>query len=508
MVEAQKKAVREGTTLRVYNTLTRSKEPFEPVEAGKVGMYVCGPTVYMYSHIGHMVGPVIFDTVKRYLRFKGYDVTLVINVTDVEDKLIKRAEEEGRAVEELARDVEADYMACLTALGVTNVDHFPRATEHIDDIIALVQTLMDKGHAYAADGDVYMDTSTLTDYGKLSGRKVEELAAGARVEVDERKRNPADFALWKSSKPGEPAWQSPWGPGRPGWHIECSVMSTRYLGETFDIHGGGLDLVFPHHENEIAQSESATGKPFAKYWMHNGLARFGSEKMSKSLGNIVLVRDLLKKESPETLRFLILSTHYRRPIQFTDERLSEVRRALDHFYRLFERVERLTGENVFAGAAERASELAGALAAEGEGALLTQVLADAEERFYEAMDDDFNTAGAIAELFELTNATNRYVEARGLAVKADVTEMDRALLLAAVGTLRRLGALLGLYEKRVSAPAPAGEDERLIDLLIEVRSRAREAKQYDLADYVRDRLSELGIALEDTAEGTVWRRAE
>ena len=494
--------------VRVYNTLSRQKEPFEPVSAGKVGMYLCGPTVYMYSHIGHLVGPVIFDTVKRYLQFKGYDVTFVINITDVEDKLIKRAQEEGRSVEELARDVETDYMECLRALGVTTVDHFPRATEHIDDIITLVQTLTNKGCAYAVDGDVYMDTGKLTDYGKLSGRNVEELAAGARVEVDERKKNPEDFALWKSSKPGEPAWDSPWGRGRPGWHIECSVMSTHYLGETFDIHGGGLDLVFPHHENEIAQSESATGKPFAKYWMHNGLARFGSDKMSKSLGNIVLVRDLLKEEAPETLRFLILSTHYRRPIQFSDERLAEVRRALDHFYRLFERVEQLTGENVFAIDPERASELAGALTAEGEGALLTQAFADAEERFYEAMDDDFNTAGAVAELFQLTGATNRYIEARGLATTEDVGEADRALLLSSVGTVRRLGGLMGLFEKRVPVVrAPAGEEAKLIDLLVEVRARARQAKQYDLADFIRSQLSELGIALEDTRQGTVWRRS-
>jgi len=495
-------------SLRVYNTLTRQKQPFEPVASGKVGMYLCGPPVYMYSHIGHLVGPVIFDTVKRYLQFKGYEVTFVINITDVEDKLIVRAKEEGRTVEELARDVEADYMECLRALGVTTADHFPRATEHIEDIVALVQTLQEKGFAYRVNGDVYMDTSKLSDYGKLSGRKLEELAAGARVEVDERKRNPEDFALWKSSKPDEPSWESPWGPGRPGWHIECSAMSTRLLGETFDIHGGGLDLLFPHHENEIAQSESATGKPFAKYWMHHGMVRFGAQKMSKSLGNVVLVRDLLKDESPETLRFLALSTHYRRPIPVSDERLAEVRRALDHFYRLFERVERLTGENVFATEPEHTSELAGALAAEGEAALLTQALSDAEERFYQAMDDDFNTAAAIAELFEITNATNRYVEARGIATRENVGDMDRALLLSSVATVRRLGALQGLFQKRVSsAQAPAGQEAQVIDLLVEVRSRARQAKQYGLADFVREQLSGLGISLEDTREGTIWRRS-
>jgi cysteinyl-tRNA synthetase len=282
-------------------------------------------------------------------------------------------------------------------------------------------------------------------------------------------------------------------------------MSTRYLGETFDIHGGGVDLVFPHHENELAQSQAASGKPFVKYWMHNGLAQMGAEKMSKSLGNILLVRDLLQRESAETLRFLILSTHYRRPIQVSDERLAEVRRALDHFYRLFERVERLTGENIFAADPERSARLAGTLAAEGEAALLAQALTDAEERFSEAMDDDFNTAGAIAELFELTNATNRYVEALRLSKREDATDMNRALLLAAVATLRRLGALLGLLQTRVSPRGHGGQEGALIDLLVEVRRRAREAKQYDLADYIREQLAGLGVALEDTASGTVWR---
>jgi len=490
--------------VRVYNTLTRRKEPFEPVTPGKVGMYVCGPTVYMYSHIGHLVGPVIFDTVKRYLEHKGYSVTFVLNITDVDDKLINRANEEGRTVGELARDVEADYRKCLKALGVETIDHFPRATEHIDDIIRIVKTLQEKGLAYCVDGDVYMDTTKLTGYGKLSGRKVEELAAGARVEVDERKRNPEDFALWKSSKPGEPSWESPWGPGRPGWHIECSAMSSRYLGETFDIHGGGRDLVFPHHENEVAQSEAASGKQFVKYWMHHGLVQFGDDKMSKSLGNIVLVRDLLEKENPETLRFLILSTHYRRPIQFSEERVTEVKRALEHFYRLFERIEKLTGEDVYARRLETLAEPP----AEGDGALLAQALRNAEERFTETMDDDFNTAGAIAELFDITNATNRYIETRGLATQQDVTAEDRTLLLAAAGTIRRLGAILGLFETRVSATtALSGEEPALIDLLVEVRSQARRSGQYDLADYIRDQLSRLGIVLEDTPQGTEWRRS-
>src|SRR5216684_2367210 len=328
--------------LRVYNTLTRQKEPFQTVQPGKVGIYVCGPTVYKPSHVGHMVGPVIFDTVKRYLQYLGYDVTLVVNITDVDDKLIVRAKELGTTVKDLAEKMTADYLACLKKLNVTGINFLPKATEHIGDMVGIIGKLINKGFAYAAAGDVYFDISKDPDYGKLCNRDPEQLEAGSRIEVSEKKRNPGDFALWKGAKPGEPAWESPWGPGRPGWHIECSAMSMKFLGRTLDIHGGGLDLQFPHHENELAQSESFSGQTFVKYWMHNGLLKMGTAKMAGSVGNVVNVVDLLKQYSPETVRFLLLSTHYRSPIEWSEDRLGEVKRSLGGFYRFFERYQQLT----------------------------------------------------------------------------------------------------------------------------------------------------------------------
>ena len=331
--------------LRVYNTLTQTKEPFETVHPGKVGMYVCGPTVYSESHIGHMVGPVIFDTIKRYLVYLGYEATWVVNITDVDDKLIVQAQKDGTTVGELAERVTRDYLDCLAALGVDGIDHMPRATEHIGEIIAINQALIDKGFAYESGGDVYFDVGKAAEYGKLSHRDPEELLAGARIEPSVLKHHPGDFALWKRSKPGEPSWQSPWGPGRPGWHIECSAMSMKYLGRHFDIHGGGLDLVFPHHENELVQSESYSGETFATYWMHNGLLTKQGKKISKSdPGTIVLMSDLLKVHSADTLRALLLSSHYRRPIDFGPDRLDEIDRGLQTFYRAFERFTELTGE--------------------------------------------------------------------------------------------------------------------------------------------------------------------
>src|SRR5215831_7344865 len=331
--------------LRVYNTLTRQKEDFQTVRPGKVGMYVCGPTVYKPSHVGHMVGPVIFDTVKRYLTYLGYEVTFVVNITDVDDKLILRAKELGTTVKDLAEKMTADYLDCLKKLNVTGIDRMPKATEHIAEMIGIMKGLIDKGYAYAAGGDVYFDITRDHDYGKLCNRDPEQLEAGARIEVSEKKRNPGDFALWKASKPGEPAWDSPWGPGRPGWHIECSAMSMKLLGKTLDIHGGGLDLQFPHHENELAQSESFTGQTFSRYWMHNGLLKMGQTKMAGSIGNVVNIVDLLQRHHPETVRFLLLATHYRSPIEYSDDRLVEVGKAVQGFYRLFERYERITGES-------------------------------------------------------------------------------------------------------------------------------------------------------------------
>ncbi len=317
--------------LRVYNTLTKEKTEFTPVHPGKVGMYVCGPTVYKPSHIGHMVGPVIFDTVKRYLTYLGYEVTFVVNITDVDDKLIVRARELGTTVKDLAERMTADYLDCLKKLNVTGIDQMPRATAHIGEMIEIMRGLIDKGYAYASQGDVYFDVGKDADYGKLCHRDPEQMEAGARVEVSDRKRNPGDFALWKGAKPGEPSWESPWGPGRPGWHIECSAMSMKILGKTLDIHGGGLDLQFPHHENELAQSESYTDQTFARYWMHNGLLKMGNAKMAGSVGNVVNVADLLKKYSAETVRFLLLSTHYRSPIEYSDERLGEVKTEFGEF---------------------------------------------------------------------------------------------------------------------------------------------------------------------------------
>src|SRR6516165_6803706 len=341
--------------LRVYDTLSRQKEDFRTVQPGKVGMYLCGPTVYKPSHIGHMVGPVIFDTVKRYLTYLGFQVTWVVNVTDVDDKLIARARELGTTVKDLAERMTADYLDCLKKLNVTGIDRMPKATEHIPEMIEIMRGLIDKGYAYAAAGDVYFDITRDADYGKLCNRDPEQLEAGARIEVSDRKRNPGDFALWKGAKPGEPQWPSPWGPGRPGWHIECSVMSMKYLGRTLDIHGGGLDLQFPHHENELAQSESYTSQPFARYWMHNGLLKMGQAKMAGSVGNVVNVVDLLARHQPETVRFLLLNTHYRSPIEYSDERLAETRRALEGFYRFFERYERITGGSFYAVQAPRTS---------------------------------------------------------------------------------------------------------------------------------------------------------
>src|SRR6266545_7186120 len=329
--------------LRVYNTLTRQKEDFKTVQPGKVGMYVCGPTVYKPSHVGHMVGPVIFDTVKRFLTYLGYQVTWVVNITDVDDKLIGEAPKQNTTVKDLAERMTADYLDCLKALNVTGIDLMPKATEHIGEMIEMIGRLIEKGYAYPAGGDVYFDISKDDDYGKLCNRDPEQLEAGSRIEVSEKKRNPGDFALWKGAKPGEPQWDSPWGPGRPGWHIECSVMSMKLLGKTLDIHGGGLDLQFPHHENELAQSESYTGRPFARYWMHNGLLKMGHAKMAGSVGNVVNVVDLLQKHDPETVRFLLLSTHYRSPIEYSDERLIEVAKALETFSRFFERYQSVYG---------------------------------------------------------------------------------------------------------------------------------------------------------------------
>jgi cysteinyl-tRNA synthetase len=497
--------------LRVYNTLTRIKEPFETLQSGKVGLYVCGPTVYKPSHLGHMVGPVIFDTVKRYLTYVGYQTTFVVNITDVDDKLIVEAAKQKTTVAELAARVTADYCKNLERLNVTGIDHMPRATEHIGDIVQIIQGLIDKGYAYPAGGDVYFDVTKDEDYGKLCNRDPEQLEAGARIEVSDRKRNPGDFALWKGAKPGEPKWESPWGPGRPGWHIECSAMSMKILGPTLDIHGGGLDLQFPHHENELAQSESYTGKPFARYWMHNGLMKTVSqvgperkvEKMSKSKGNEIVVSTLLERHTAETLRFFLLATHYRRPIDYSEDRLVETQRGLDNFYRFFERFQRITGESFHKLDApnKRASF-------EPAGSYTEFLVEVARHRglFLEHMDDDFNTGGAIGVLFELLTTLNRFADGRQLeAGKADagaVADFRRGVVV-----LRELSRILGLFRE---APVGAKSDDDglvngLMQLLLDLRAEARKTKNFAMADQIRKRLTELKVTLEDRPGGTGWR---
>ncbi len=496
-------------SLRVYNTLTKQKELFEPITPGKVGIYLCGPTVYKPSHIGHAVGPIIFDAIKRYLANKGFDVRLIVNITDVDDKLIDEAAAQGRPMAELAGEIEASYMESLEALGVRSVDAFPRATENIDKIIELVGRLIEKNAAYEVEGDVYFDHAAAVDYGKLSGRRTEESLAGTR-NLASKSRNPADFTLWKASKEGEPAWDSPWGKGRPGWHIECSAMSMAELGETFDIHGGGIDLIFPHHENEIAQSETATGKPYVKYWMHHGLTRIKTkaaggewqdEKMSKSVGNIREVADLLKEFSGETVRAFVLGTHYRRPLEFSDEQLVNSRKSLETFYRLFERIARLTGVDAYAGG-DSAVRLGAEAKEEADVAFVKEVLTQ-RLAFYESMDDDFNTAEGFGALHKMAGAINRHIEQSGMETGG--TEDSKRFAAAAAVTLVETGRIIGLFES--PPPEGAGQaDEAEIQRLIDERNAAREAKDFARADAVRDQLADMGITIEDTPTGTAWRK--
>ncbi len=495
--------------LRVYNTLSRKKEPFQTIEPGTVTIYLCGPTVYKPSHVGHMVGPVIFDTVKRYLLYLGFQVTFVVNITDVDDKLIVEAEKQKTTVKELAERITTDYLRNLKRLGVGSIDHMPRATEYIGEIIGIIQGLVDKGFAYPSGGDVYFDVTRDADYGKLCHRDPEQLEAGARIEVSERKRNPGDFALWKSAKPGEPKWESPWGPGRPGWHIECSAMSMKLLGKTLDIHGGGLDLQFPHHENELAQSESYTGETFVRYWMHNGLMRIHSqagkikaEKMSKSLGNEIVVSELLQTHEAETLRFFLLTSHYRRPIDYSEERLEETQRAMDNFHRFAERFQRVTGANFYELEAptKRAPFDAGA-----HTEFLTEV-ARLREMYLQHMDDDFNTGGAIGVLYELLTTLNRFADTKQLeSGKADaevVAEFRRGGVV-----LKELTQVLGILHQPPAART-GGNDQLvsgLMQLLIDLRAEARKSKNFAVADQIRQRLTQLNITLEDRPGGTGWR---
>ena len=461
--------------LRIYNTLTRQKEDFETLEPGRVSMYICGPTVYSKAHVGHAMSALVFDTIRRYLEFRGYKVRYVMNYTDVDDKIITRAQEEGRDPFDLAEGYIQEFQANLQALNVLPATVNPRATQEMEYIIRMIQDLGEEGYAYHADGDVYFRVTRDEDYGKLSKRRLEDMQAGARISVDERKEHPMDFALWKRAKPGEPAWDSPWGKGRPGWHIECSAMNLHHHGEQIDIHGGGNDLVFPHHENEIAQTESLTGKPFARYWVHNGMMQLGGEKMSKSLGNLVTIEDFLAENEADVLRIMVLNSSYRNPLTFSEDVVEQSKKAL----------ERLRSALRPAGVPQNQN-------AQEAQTVLSRQMEATQQGFKDSMDDDFNTAGALGHLFELVRAIN---QARDAGVSAAYLEEAQQLLISLSGVL---GLTLEQTLTRTGEAAP------FIDLLVEMRSELRKQKFFALSDQIRDRLTELGVVIEDTKEGTIW----
>ncbi len=461
----------------IYNTLTRRKEPFETIQPDVVSMYVCGPTVYDHAHVGHAMSTLVYDILRRYLEYRGYQVRHVMNYTDIDDKVILRAKELGVDPLDLAEKHIKEYSDHIKALNVLPATVYPRATQEIPKIIFMVEGLIDSHHAYCVDGDVFYRVTSKDDYGKLSGRKLDEMQAGARLDVNDRKENPMDFALWKSSKPGEPSWDSPWGPGRPGWHIECSAMNLHHLGEQIDIHGGGTDLIFPHHENEIAQTESLTNKPFARYWVHNGMLQFSGDKMSKSLGNIVTVEDFLSQHDPDTLRMMVLNASYRSPLTFNDEVVSQAERNLDRLR-----------------SALRPGTEESGLAAEEVQAALTEQMQKTRQGFIDAMEDDFNTAAALGHLFDLVRAINSARDAN----------LHQSSLTQAQNLLRELGEdVFGLRLER--AGTEAAQAAPFIDLLVELRSQLRNEKLWDLSDQVRDQLAELGVLLEDSKDGTHWR---
>jgi cysteinyl-tRNA synthetase len=483
--------------VKIQNTLTRKKEEFTPLTPGEVGMYVCGVTVYDLSHIGHARSAVVFDVIRRYLLFKGYRVRFVRNFTDVDDKIIRRANTDGVAAHEVSERYIAEYQVDMASLGVLPGDVEPKATEHIPQMIALIERLMAGGFAYVVDGDVYFEVRSFPEYGKLSGRNLEELLAGARVEIDERKRDPRDFALWKSTKPGEPSWPSPWGPGRPGWHIECSAMSMQYLGESFDIHGGGEDLIFPHHECELAQSEAATNRSFVKVWVHNGFVNMSAEKMSKSLGNTLTIKDFVKRHDPEAIRLWMLGTHYRGPVEYAEDRVREAARALARFRALIDEADRLapTASGRRYGASTGAGEIEAALAAIPDPELARTVGVRAEA-FTAAMDDDFNTPAALAALFDLSHDLHRFRDAvsRG--------EKGKDAFVLAVDVLLRLGQRgLGLFERPASVEGPSEEARSAAERLVAEREAARARRDYKRADELRAQIQTLGATLVDTASG-------
>jgi cysteinyl-tRNA synthetase len=459
--------------MKVYNTLTRSKEELVPLTPGEIKMYSCGVTVYDLSHVGHARMMIVFDAIARYLRFAGYRVTFVRNFTDIDDKIIRRANEEGVSASDVSERYIRAFREDIAALGVLAPDIEPKATAHVPEMIALIERLITGGFAYVVDGDVYFEIRRFPRYGRLSGKNLDELLAGARVDVDERKRDPRDFALWKGAKPGEPSWPSPWGAGRPGWHIECSAMATKYVGESFDIHGGGEDLIFPHHECEIAQSEAATRRPFARYWLHNGMVNMGAEKMSKSLGNTLWIRDLVKRHAHDAVRFWVLGTHYRHPLEYAEERLVEAGRALERLWRPV-----LDARKHAAGSAP------------GEAALPLGLAAH-RDAFVAAMDDDFNTPQAVAALFDFARALNRM-------------EGSPADSVHGARVLAELLGVLGLTEPKAAAEgAPAELRERIV-ALIRARAEARARREWQRADELRAELAKLDVSVKDSPAGTEW----
>lgn len=464
--------------MKVFNTITRKKEELIPLVPGEIKMYSCGPTVYNYFHIGNARPFIIFDILRRYLEYKGYKVTFVQNFTDVDDKIIKKAKEEKISEKEVAEKFIKEYFKDAEALGIRKADYHPRVTENIPEIIDLIKKIEENGLTYTINGNVYYDTTKFSDYGKLSKQNLEELEAGARVDIGDEKRNPMDFVLWKSQKPGEPAWNSPWGLGRPGWHIECSAMSMKYLGETMDIHSGGQDLIFPHHENEIAQSEGATGKPFARYWMHNGFINVDNEKMSKSLGNFFTVREVSEVYDLEIVRLFMISSHYRSPINFSNELLDSIKNSLERLYIAKNNLKYLLSK------AEEREE-------SGSEANVKESLLKHKDRFIEAMDDDLNTADAISAIFDLVRDINANIN----------DNFSKSTIRYALDLYMELAGVLGLL----------GKEEKSLDgeieTLIEKRQKARKEKNWALADEIRDDLNSRGIILEDTSSGVKWRRS-
>lgn len=463
-------------TIKVYNTLTRNKSEFETIEEGKVRMYVCGPTVYDRAHVGHAMSALVFDIIRRYLTYKGYDVQYVMNFTDVDDKIIDRAQRLGIEPIELAEKYIDEFKQNLQDLNIMPATEHPRATDEIDAIIEMVEKLIEKDTAYEVDGDVYFRVEKAKDYGKLSGRKLEEMNAGSRIRVDERKENPMDFAVWKKAKPGEPAWDSPWGPGRPGWHIECSAMNLDHLGHQIDIHGGGNDLIFPHHENEIAQTEAITGKPFARYWMHNGMLQLKGEKMSKSTGNLIPIEEFLEEHSGDVMRLIVLSTHYRSPLTFNNEVIEANQRALERLLSAL--------RPASPGATGASSDLLDKL---------NEQVETTQKGFTDAMNEDFNTAGAMGYIFDLVRVINQ-------ARSENATDDELA---SAQNLLSEFTEVLGLTLKE-REKATTGADA-FIELLVNLRNELRQQKHYQLADRVRDDLADLGVTIEDTSQGSSWR---